>query len=70
MTIQYIKADVSTICVGMAQHGSCCWRRTKGKRYARPTRIMIHQPMGGAAGERDRIQAEILFLKKLGTKSA
>ena len=53
-TMQYVKCDVSTICIGMAASMgafllSC---GAKGKRFALPnSEIMIHQPMGGAQGQ-------------------
>ncbi len=53
-TMQYIKCDVSTICVGMAASmGSFLLAAgAKGKRYALPnSEIMIHQPSGGAQGQ-------------------
>mgnify|MGYP000581523258 CR=1 FL=1 len=53
-TIQYIKCDVSTICMGMAASmGSFLLSSgTKGKRFALPnSEIMIHQPLGGAQGQ-------------------
>lgn len=53
-TMQYIKCDVSTICMGMAASmGSFLLAAgTKGKRLALPnSEIMIHQPMGGAQGQ-------------------
>lgn len=53
-TIQYIKPDVSTICVGMAASmGSLLLAAgTKGKRFALPnSEIMIHQPLGGVRGQ-------------------
>ncbi len=68
-TMQYIRCDVSTICVGLAASMAALLLTagTKGKRYALPySRIMIHQPLGGAQGQaRDiEIQAkEILRLK-------
>lgn len=68
-TIQFIKPDVQTICLGMAASGASVLLTagTKGKRYALPnSRIMIHQPMGGAQGQATdiSIQAqEILYLK-------
>ena len=52
-TIQYIKCDVSTICIGMAASMGAFLLAagTKGKRYALPnSEIMIHQPIGGARG--------------------
>ncbi len=52
--MQYIKADVSTICVGQAASMSAVLLAagTAGKRYALPhSRILIHQPMGGFQGQ-------------------
>ena len=69
-TMQYIKCDVSTICVGMAASMGAFLLAagTKGKRLALPnSEIMIHQPMGGAQGQASdiAIHAEhILKLKK------
>ncbi|MDR0696273.1 MAG: ATP-dependent Clp endopeptidase proteolytic subunit ClpP [Christensenellaceae bacterium] len=53
-TINYIKCDVSTICVGLAASMGAFLLAsgTKGKRYALPnSEIMIHQPLGGARGQ-------------------
>lgn len=53
-TMQYIKCDVSTICMGMAASMGAFLLSsgTKGKRYALPnSEIMIHQPLGGAQGQ-------------------
>ncbi len=53
-TIQYIRPDVNTICIGMAASMAAVLLAagTKGKRYALPhSRIMIHQPMGGVQGQ-------------------
>lgn len=53
-TIQYVKPDVSTICIGQAASmGALILASgTKGKRYALPhARIMIHQPLGGVQGQ-------------------
>lgn len=58
-TMQYIKCDVSTICVGLAASmGSFLLAGgTKGKRYALPNaEIMIHQPSGGTRGQATEIQ--------------
>ena len=60
-TIQYIKPDVSTICIGQAASmGSVLLAAgAKGKRYALPySRIMIHQPLGGAQGQSTDIQIQ------------
>ncbi len=68
-TMQYIKADVSTICVGMAASMGALLLSSgaKGKRYALPnSRIMIHQPLGGAQGQASQIEIqakEILLLR-------
>lgn len=58
-TMQYIKCDVSTICMGMAASMGAFLLAggTKGKRYALPNaEIMIHQPSGGAKGQATEIQ--------------
>ena len=58
-TMQYIKCDVATYCMGMAASmGSFLLSGgTKGKRYAMPnSEIMIHQPSGGAQGQATEIQ--------------
>ena len=69
-TMQYIKCDVSTICMGMAASmGSFLLASgTKGKRLALPnSEIMIHQPSGGAQGQATDIEIQanhILAIKK------
>ncbi|MCD8216089.1 MAG: ATP-dependent Clp endopeptidase proteolytic subunit ClpP [Clostridiales bacterium] len=69
-TMQYIKPDVSTICIGLAASMGAFLLAggAKGKRFALPnSEIMIHQPMGGAKGQATdiQIQAEnILKIKK------
>ncbi|MFC2743704.1 ATP-dependent Clp endopeptidase proteolytic subunit ClpP [Selenomonas artemidis] len=73
-TMQYIKPDVSTICIGQAASmGSILLTAgAKGKRYALPhARIMIHQPLGGAQGQSTDIQIqakEILRLREVGNE--
>lgn len=73
-TIQHIRSDVQTICLGQAASMGALILAcgTPGKRYALPSsRIMIHQPWGGAQGQAVDIgiQAkEILRLKKLTTE--
>jgi ATP-dependent Clp protease protease subunit len=62
-TMQYIKCDVSTICIGMAASMGAFLLAagTKGKRFALPNaEIMIHQPLGGISGQAEdlRIHAE------------
>ena len=72
VTMQYIKPDVSTICIGQAASmGSILLTAgAAGKRYALPhARIMIHQPLGGAQGQSTDIQIqakEILRLREVG----
>ena len=58
-TMQYIKCDVSTICMGMAASmgASLLSSGAKGKRFALPnSEIMIHQPSGGAQGQATEIE--------------
>lgn len=69
-TMQYIKCDVSTICIGMAASMGAFLLAagTKGKRFALPnSEIMIHQPLGGARGQASDIMIhaeQILKIKK------
>ena len=68
-TMQHIKCDVSTICVGMAASMGAFLLAagTKGKRYALPnSEIMIHQPLGGARGQATdiKIHAEHILKTK------
>ncbi|MCI0752784.1 ATP-dependent Clp endopeptidase proteolytic subunit ClpP [Teichococcus vastitatis] len=69
-TMQYIRAPVSTVCLGMAASmGSLLLTAgAKGKRFALPnSRIMVHQPSGGAQGQATDIEIqarEILSLRK------
>ncbi len=68
-TMNYLKCDVSTICIGLAASMSAILLSagTKGKRYALPnSRILIHQPLGGAQGQASDIKIaaeQILKLK-------
>ncbi|MCK9192593.1 MAG: ATP-dependent Clp endopeptidase proteolytic subunit ClpP [Nevskia sp.] len=70
-TMRFIKPDVSTMCIGQAcSMGSFLLSAgTKGKRFALPhSRIMIHQPSGGAQGQATDIEIqarEILYLRGL-----
>jgi len=70
-TMQYIKPNVSTICIGMAASAAAILLAAgaKGKRYALPhSRIMIHQVMGGAEGPAKDIEIktrEILRIKEI-----
>lgn len=73
-TMQFIKPDVQTICIGMAASMGAFLLAagTKGKRYALPNaEVMIHQPLGGAQGQATEIEIaakRILFLRdKLNT---
>ena len=67
-TINFIKPDVSTICMGMAASGGA-WLLSagkKGKRYALPnSEIMIHQPLGGAEGQATDIEIRAKQILKL-----
>ena len=69
-TMNHIKPDVSTICVGLAASMGAFLLSagTKGKRMSLPnSRIMIHQPLGGAQGQATDIEIqakEILYIKK------
>ena len=68
-TMQYIKCDVSTICIGMAASMGAFLLAggTKGKRYELPnSEIMIHQPLGGTQGQ--AIEIEIAARHILKTK--
>ena len=73
-TMQYIKPDVSTICLGMAASMAAILLTAgaKGKRYALPySRVMIHQPLGGAQGQATDIEIqarEILRLREVANK--
>ncbi len=65
-TMQFIKCDVSTICIGMAASMGAFLLAagTKGKRFALPhSEIMIHQPLGGAQGQASdiKIRAELIL---------
>ena len=68
-TMQYIRCDVSTMCIGQASSAASLllMAGAKGKRYALPnSRVMIHQPSGGAQGQASDIEIqarEILYLR-------
>ncbi len=70
-TMQYIKPDVSTICMGQAASAAAVLLAagTKGKRFALPhSRVLIHQPYGGAAGQAVDIEIqakEIVRMREL-----
>ena len=66
-TMNYIKCDVSTICVGMAaSRGAFLLSSgTKGKRFALPnSTVMIHQPSAGASGQITDMQIHLEYFKK------
>ncbi len=69
-TMQFIKCDVSTLCTGMAASMGAFLLAAgaKGKRFSLPnSRIMIHQPLGGAQGQASDIEIqarEILYLRE------
>jgi ATP-dependent Clp protease protease subunit len=69
-TIQYIKSDVATICIGMAASGAALILASgaQGKRSSLPnSRIMLHQPLGGAQGQVSDIEIqtkELLRIKR------
>ena len=70
-TMKYVKCDIQTICMGQAASMAAILLAggTKGKRYALPSsRVMIHQPRGGAGGQESDVAImakEIIRLKKL-----
>ena len=70
-TMNYIKCDVSTICVGLAASMGAFLLAsgTKGKRFALPnSEIMIHQPLGGAQGQASDIQIRAQQIQKIKQK--
>ena len=67
-TMQYISSDVSTICTGMAASMAAVLlvAGEKGKRFAlQHSRVMIHQPMGGAQGQASDIEITAREIQKL-----
>ena len=67
-TMQYIQPDVSTICTGMAASMAAVLlcAGAAGKRFALPhSRVMIHQPLGGAQGQASDIEIEAKEIQKL-----
>lgn len=70
-TIQYIKPDVATICIGQAASGAAVILAAgaKGKRMALPnSRVMIHQPLGGAQGQVSDIEIHTREMIKIREK--
>ncbi len=70
-TMQFIKCDVSTICIGQAASMGAILLAAgaKGKRYALPnSRIMLHQPLGGFSGQASEVEIhakEIIRMKEI-----
>ena len=67
-TMQYVSSDVATICTGMAASMAAVLlvAGAKGKRFAlRHSRVMIHQPMGGAQGQASDIEITAREIQKL-----
>lgn len=67
-TMEYIKPDVSTICVGMAASMGAFLLAAgeKGKRFALPNaEVMIHQPLGGAKGQASDIKIQAMRILKM-----
>ena len=70
-TMNYVKCDVSTICIGMAASMGAFLLSsgTKGKRFALPnSEIMIHQPLGGAQGQASDIKIQADHILKIKEK--
>lgn len=70
-TMQYIKSDVSTICVGMAASMGAFLLAAgqKGKRFALPnSTIMIHQPLGGMQGQASDMKIHAEYILKVKEK--
>ena len=67
-TIQYIKPDVNTVCMGMAASAAAVILAggAKGKRYALPhARVMLHQPSGGAQGQASDIEIQARLIVQM-----
>ena len=70
-TMQYVRCDISTLCIGQAASGAAVLLAagTKGKRYATPhSRVLIHQVIGGAQGQASDVEIgakEILRMRAL-----
>lgn len=70
-TINYIKCDVATICIGLAASMGAFLLAsgTKGKRFALPnSEVMIHQPLGGAHGQASDIEIQARHIQKIKNK--
>ncbi len=67
-TIQHVKADVSTICIGQAASAAAVLLAcgTKGKRLSLPnSRVLIHQVMGGAEGQQKDVEIQAQEMKRI-----
>ena len=67
-TMQYIKPDVNTVCMGMAASAAAVILAggAKGKRYALPhARVMLHQPSGGAQGQASDIEIQARLIVQM-----
>ncbi len=67
-TMNYIKSDICTICIGQAASMGAFLLSsgTKGKRYSLPnSRVMIHQPLGGAQGQATDIQIQAAEIQRV-----
>jgi len=67
-TIQYIKPDVSTVCMGMAASAAAVILAggAQGKRFALPhARVMLHQPQGGASGQATDIEIQARLIVQM-----
>jgi len=67
-TMQYIKPDVNTVCMGMAASAAAVILAggTKGKRYALPhARVMLHQPSGGVQGQASDIEIQARLIVQM-----
>ena len=70
-TMNYIRCDVSTVCIGLAASMGAFLLSsgTKGKRFALPNaEIMIHQPLGGAQGQASDIEIQAKQIQKIKSK--
>lgn len=67
-TIQHVKADVSTICIGQAASAAAVLLAcgAKGKRFSLPnSRVLIHQVMGGAEGQQKDVEIQAMEMKRI-----
>lgn len=67
-TMQHVKADVSTICIGQAASAAAVLLScgAKGKRFSLPnSRVLIHQVMGGAEGQQKDVEIQAMEMKRI-----